>query len=65
MEDLASIAQNKSLNNALSDATRNINPSIEPTPIVLPMENQNTINEISRANGTNNEVIQNPVGFMC
>ncbi len=65
MADLATIAQNKSLNNAVSDAARNIGSGANgPLPVEMPMSNQNMINEIQ--NGTNGEVptaIQNPVGF--
>lgn len=73
IEDLQALAQNKSLNNAVSDAMRNDlvrpNQSMAMPQMNMPMPNNNIIMENSMPKQTQNVVasspteIQNPVGF--
>ncbi len=69
ISDLAAYAQNKSLNNAVSDAIKNDMPAPINQAIpnitqsqVLPAE-KNIIRETSNVNQSTQQIVSNPVGF--
>ena len=65
--DLAAFAQNKSLNNAVSDAIKNdmpapINQAVQ-MPTAMPSSNNIITENQNNLQGTTSGVIANPVGF--
>jgi len=64
IEDLQALAQNKSLNNAVSDAMNSTaQPGMQNMPMPNPMPVQNNIISETPANGMPQQVVTKPVGF--